>query len=258
MVSEASTGAATADAQQKNTATGEDKLHHSTDPVLTISAQAGWMLSAGQDIQVAAGETQTWGAGKDLSWAVGGSQRIQSGQAIGVLAGATAAGDKAAGKGITLIAGQGEIEIQAQADTLQVAAKQDVSIQSKTAHIDWAAAKKIVLSTAGGASITIEGGNITTECPGTITVKAGTKSFVGAENSPIALPELPRHSMRFDEKFQLVDGAGDPLKNFRVEITKPNGTVTQVVSDANGMLPMQQGFGPESLKIRVLSRGGSK
>jgi type VI secretion system secreted protein VgrG len=193
MVSPDSTDAATADAQQKNTATGEDKLPHSTDPVLTISAQAGWMLSAGQDIQVAAGETQTWGAGKDLSWAVGGSQRIHAGQAIGVLAGAVAPGDKAAGKGITLIAGQGDIEIQAQADTLQVAAKQDVSIQSKTAHIDWAAAKKIVLSTAGGASITIEGGNITVECPGTITVKAGTKSFVGAEKASYALPVMPRN-----------------------------------------------------------------
>ena len=150
------------------------------------------MLSAGQDIQVAAGETQTWGAGKDLSWAVGGSQRIHTGQAIGVLAGAVAAGDKAAGKGITLIADQGDIEIQAQADTLQVAAKQDVSIQSKTAHIDWAAAKRIVLSTAGGASITIEGGNVTTECPGTITIKAGTKSFVGAEKAQYGLPLMPR------------------------------------------------------------------
>jgi type VI secretion system secreted protein VgrG len=159
MVSADSTDAATADGQQRNTATGEDKLPHTTEPVLSISAQAGWMLSAGQDIQVAAGETQTWGAGRDLSWATGGSQRFHSGQAIGVLAEATAPGDKAAGKGITLIAGKGDIEIQAQAqaDALQVAAKQNVTIQSKTAHIDWAAAKRIVLSTAGGASITIEG-----------------------------------------------------------------------------------------------------
>ena len=172
MVSQVSADEAASDADQKNTATGEDKLPHSTDPLLTIAAQAGWMLSAGQDIQVVAGETITWGAGRNISWAIGGSQRIHSGQAIGVLAGAVAAGDnaaasKAAGQGISLIAGKGDIEIQAQADTLQVAAKQDLSVQSKSAHIDWAAAKRIVLSTAGGASITIEGGNITVECPGT-------------------------------------------------------------------------------------------
>jgi type VI secretion system secreted protein VgrG len=191
MVSQDSEDAATADAAEKNTATGEDKLPHNTDALLTIAAQAGWMLSAGQDIQVTAGETITWGAGQDISWAIGGSQRIHSGQAIGVLAGAVAPGDKAAGKGITLIAGQGDIEVQSQADTLQVAAKQDVSIQSKTAHIDWAAAKRIVLSTAGGASITLEGGNIIVECSGTITVKAGTKSFVGAERQQYGLPLMP-------------------------------------------------------------------
>jgi type VI secretion system secreted protein VgrG len=191
MVSAQSTEQAVSDAEQKNTDTGEDKLPHSTDPIISIAAQAGWMLSAGQDIQVAAGETITWGAGQDMSWAIGGSQRVHSGQAIGVLAGATAAGDKAAGKGITLIAGKGDIEIQAQADTLQVAAKQDVSIQSKTAHIDWAAAKKIVLSTAGGASLTIEGGNIVFECPGTITTKAGKISFVGPEKASFVMPKLP-------------------------------------------------------------------
>jgi type VI secretion system secreted protein VgrG len=211
MVSQDSEDAAAADAEQKNTATGEDKLPHNTDARLTIAAQAGWMLSAGQDIQVTAGETITWGAGQDISWAIGGSQRIHSAQAIGVLVGAVAPGDKAAGKGITLIAGQGDIEVQAQADTLQVAAKQDVSIQSKTAHIDWAAAKRIVLSTAGGASITLEGGNIIVECSGTITVKAGTKSFVGAEGVSYAFPTLPRSAMeprKMRFKLQLADAPG--------------------------------------------------
>ena len=141
---------------------------------------------------MAAGETITLAAGQDVNWAVGGSQRIHTGQAIGVLAGAVGAGDKAAGKGITLIAGKGDIEVQAQADKLQIAAKQDVTVQSASAHIDWAAAKRIVLATAGGANITIEGGNITVMCPGTITVKASQKSFVGPENTPYGLPLFPQ------------------------------------------------------------------
>jgi hypothetical protein len=64
-----------------------------------------------------------------------------AGQAIGVLAGAIQPGTQAAGTGLTLIAGQGDIELQAQADTMQVAAK-GVTIQSANAHIDWAAAKQ--------------------------------------------------------------------------------------------------------------------
>jgi type VI secretion system secreted protein VgrG len=257
MVSQDSEDAATADAEQKNTATGEDKLPHSTDALLTIAAQAGWMLSAGQDIQVTAGETITWGAGQDISWAIGGSQRIHSGQAIGVLAGAVAAGDKAAGKGITLIAGKGDIEVQAQADQLQVAAKQDVSIQSKTAHIDWAAAKRIVLSTAGGASLTIEGGNIAFECPGTITTKAGKISFVGAEGVSYAFPTLPRSAMeprKMRFKLQLADApglGGHPLAHTPWKIATgeppkglglidPSHLVIEGKSDAKGQLTLSE------------------
>ena len=193
MVDQQGIDQATSDAGQKNTTTANGKLPHSADPIVSISAKAGLAIAAGQDIQFAAGETIMLGAGQDYSLGAGGSLRIHAGQAIGVLAGAVGAGTQAAGKGITLIAGKGDIELQAQADKLQIAAKNDVTIQSASAHIDWAAAKKIVLATAGGANITIEGGNITVMCPGKITVRASQKSFVGPESQQYALPIMPRN-----------------------------------------------------------------
>ena len=159
--------------------------------ILAISAKAGLAVVAGQDIQFATGEGITLASGQDSNWAVGGAGRLHTGQAIGMLAGAIMPGTEAAGKGLTLIAGKGDIEVQAQADRMQVAAKNDVSIQSQSAHIDWAAAKKITLSTAGGANITIEGGNITVQPPGTINILAATKSFVGPERVEYPLPTLP-------------------------------------------------------------------
>ena len=57
-------------------------------------------------------------------------------------------------------------------------AKEDLKLVSASAHIDFAAAKKIHLAVEGGASITIDGG-ITVQCPGTITVHASRKSFSG-------------------------------------------------------------------------------
>lgn len=261
MVSEAGTEQAAADAASKNTRTaqpgaaaGQGKLPHTTDPLIAISARAGLAVAAGQDIQLAAGETIALAAGRDSHYAIGGAARIHSGQAIGMLGGAIGAGEQAAGKGLTFIAGRGDIELQSQSDLMQVAARDDVTVQSATSHIDWAAAKRIVLSTEGGASITLEGGNITAMCPGKITVRAGQKSFVGPENSPTQLPELPRHTMRFDEKFQLTDEAGDALENMRIELIKPDGTAIQVVSDAQGMVPLQQGFGSDRVKIRILGR----
>ena len=57
--------------------------------------------------------------------------------------------------------------------------------------MDWAAAKRITLSTAGGANITIEGGNITVQAPGKITIHAGKKSFTGPGRRDYPLPKLP-------------------------------------------------------------------
>ena len=164
---------------------------HTAEPVVTVVAKAGLALAAGQDVQLAAGETVTLASGADTHWAVGGALRVHTGQAIGVLAGAVQPGGQAAGTGLTLAAAQGEIDVQAQAGTLQVAAKNDLSVRSATAHIDWAAATRIGLSTAGGAHVTIEGGGITVQCPGTIAIRAGKKSFVGPGRVGYAMPSLP-------------------------------------------------------------------
>ena len=254
MVASADFDTAVSDAGEKKTATGDGFVPQLTDPIVAVSAKAGLAVAAGQDVALLAGENVAITAGQDLLVAAGAAARIHSGQAIGVLGGAIGPGDQAAGKGLTLIASQGDVELQAQAATLQVAAKADVQIQSKSAHIDWAAAKKITLATAGGASVVIEGGNITVMCPGKITVRAAKKSLVGPSNEPVKLPELPRAAMRFDERFQLVDHAGDPLKAMRVQISKPDGTSQELVTDSNGHLPIQQSFGMEHLSIRVLGR----
>ncbi|MCY7281522.1 MAG: DUF2345 domain-containing protein, partial [Sphingomonas bacterium] len=59
----------------------------------------------------------------------------------------------------------------------------------------------IVLQTAGGASVTIEGGNITVMCPGKILIEAGRRSFVGAEKVRYALPPLPKGDLSINSKF---------------------------------------------------------
>jgi type VI secretion system VgrG family protein len=184
------------DAAHKNTAPA-NKLPYSTDPVIVVAARAALALAAREDIVVAAGEGIHLGAGQDSTRAVGGAARLHTGQAIGVLAGAVQAsagkaGDQAAGTGITLIAGRGDVQMQAQSDTLHIAAEGAVNVQSAHAHVDWAAAKKITLRTAAGASIVIEGAGITVQCSGTITVHAATKDFVGAAAVRFAMPSFKR------------------------------------------------------------------
>jgi type VI secretion system secreted protein VgrG len=200
MVSQASLDAALSDAGQKRTQAHDGKLPHSTDPIVAITAKAGLATVAGQDLQVASGEAISWQAGQDLQIASGQQLRLHTGQSIGILAGVVQAGQGeqgeqgeqgAKGTGLTMIAGQGPVQMQAQADQAEVAAKNLVNIQSAHSHIDWAAAKKITLATAGGAQIVIQGEGITVQCPGKITVKAAQKSFIGPGTESYPLPVMP-------------------------------------------------------------------
>ncbi|MCC7599730.1 DUF2345 domain-containing protein, partial [Janthinobacterium sp. FW305-129] len=167
-----------------------EQLPHTKDAIIAIAARAGLGVVAGQDMQLASGETVTMMSGQDTQFIGGGQWRVHAGQAIGVLGGAVKAGEGDAG--VQLIAAQGAIDLQAQADVLNVQAREEVNVISANAHVDWAAAKSIRLSTAGGANITIEGGNITIQCPGKITVHAGKKSFIGPTRLAYPLPRFSR------------------------------------------------------------------
>jgi type VI secretion system VgrG family protein len=190
MVGKASLDEARADAGAKNTSAGEGKVPHTTDPIIAIAAKDGLGVNAGQSLQLANGETVVMASGQDTQFVTGGQMRVHAGQAIGVLGGAVKAGE--GGIGLQLIAAKDAIDIQAQGDELKVQARDEVNVISANAHIDWAAAKRISLSTAGGANITIEGGNITVQCPGKITVHAGKKSFDGPAQVNYKLPVLPQ------------------------------------------------------------------
>jgi uncharacterized protein (DUF2345 family) len=191
MVAQASAEAAQGDVAQRNTSTTGDKLPHTTDPVIAIAAKAGLAQTAGQDIQLSAQDTITLASGQDTHIATGGAHRVHTGQAIGVLGGAIKPGAEAAGKGLTMIAAQGDIEFQAQAGPVQIAAKDMVSIMSALQNAEFMSAKAIYFAVGGGARITIANGDIICECPGTITVKATVKEFLAGEAVWVAMPTLP-------------------------------------------------------------------
>ncbi|EZP37314.1 type VI secretion system Vgr family protein [Janthinobacterium lividum] len=193
MLSRDSVDAARSDAAGKPVAPAEDKLPHSSDAIIAVAAKAGLGVVAGQDMQLSNGETATLMSGLDTQFASGGQWRLHTGQAIGMLGGVVKPGEGELG--VQLVAASQPIEVQAQSDEIKVQAREEVNVISANAHIDWAAAKSIRLSTAGGANITIEGGNITIQCPGKITVFAGKKSFLGPAGLGYPLPRLPRSEL---------------------------------------------------------------
>jgi hypothetical protein len=95
---------------------------------------------------------------QDTHWAVGGQTHIHPGQSIGILAGAIQAGGEAVGKGLTLIAAHGQIDLQAQAGPAQIAAKQTPELKAANGVVNIAAVPKVTLAVSGWASITIYDG----------------------------------------------------------------------------------------------------
>ena len=166
-------------------------LPHMAHPNIALVGKAGVGLSAGLDWHLSSGDTTQVASGQDTHLAVGGQMRIHTGQAIGVLGGATAPGTEAAGKGLSLIAAQGAVDLQAQNGPAMLAARDTLEI--KTAHgvIDLAAAKRVVLAVSGGASIVIEGGSFEVVCPGKVWVQAGSKVMGGPGKQGWSMPQMP-------------------------------------------------------------------
>lgn len=169
---------------------GDSKIPHPDAPVITLSANDDLGVNAGQSLQLANGESTCLMSVQDTQLAGGAGLGVHTRQAIGVLGAGLKAG--AGNSGVQMVAAKDAIGLQAQADALSVQARDEINVMSANAHIDWAAAQRIVLSTAGGASVTIDAGNISVQCPGKLSVHAGKKSLSDPQQLAYPMPALPR------------------------------------------------------------------
>ncbi|MFC4278621.1 type VI secretion system Vgr family protein [Achromobacter aloeverae] len=174
------------DAARMDTRTGAGKVPHLGGSTVVVAARAGLVQTAGEHMQVTAGETVHWSAGRHQNLASMGHLRVHTGQALGVVAGVQRGGEPA----LSLVAGQGPLLVQAQQDILTVTAREAVHIASASAQVELAAPKRIRIATAQGASIVLEGGNITVNAPGRIDVHSADKQFTGPTRIPYPLPQF--------------------------------------------------------------------
>jgi type VI secretion system secreted protein VgrG len=247
---------AQSDAAAQNTQVTDQHLPHHTDPIISIMAKNDMSLTARQSLQLNAGETLNILNAADSQYTTGGLFRIHSGQAIGLTAGGM---KRNATAGIQLIAAQGDTTIQAHNDSISLKAKANLDIKSAHANIDLAAATSITLRTAGGAGITITGGNITAACPGKLTVQAGQHEMAGGTSLNYALVTLPdakwmnKQSVRFcfegsDElvtdmalvgkPYKIVDADGGVLAAGNIS---KDGRMPRIMADSNKVLNIEIG-----------------
>lgn len=188
-------GAGKGSAAERASEAGQGRVPHSGDPLLGMAAPQGVVQVAGQAMHWSSGEGLLLASGSHSEAITMGQARLHAGQAIGVLA-SVVEGAAAAPTALDVVAGSETLDIQAHADLVRIQSRGALRGASAQAPVELAAANTIHVATSGGASLTIAGGSITIACPGTITVHAGSKSFVGPAQQGYPLPQFPRSSCK--------------------------------------------------------------
>jgi type VI secretion system secreted protein VgrG len=150
-----------------------------------ISTEKSARITADRHLNFVSGESTYFAAGKSLVASVAEkiSLFVQS-------------------AGMKLFAGNGKVEIQAQSDGMDLFAEKQLHISSAGQDVLVAAKQKVVV-TSGGASITIENGNVEIRCPGKFTVKAASHSFEGPASGDTPLPALPQGDLKIKNVYNL-------------------------------------------------------
>jgi type VI secretion system secreted protein VgrG len=153
-------------------------------PDLVLASPAGILQSSPKSGITSAGKTTSLVAGQDINQLAGQNWALAAKDGIVLYTyGKASNGSKPNQEtGIALHAASGNVNSQSQSGATHIAADKAVSVSSTATGINASSPTKIVL-TAGGAGITISGGNITLAAPGNITLKAGMKNFTSGSSA---------------------------------------------------------------------------
>ena len=130
--------------------------------------------------------------------------------------------------GISAIAANGPVSLQAHTDALEILADQDVTVISVNDAIAIEANQKIVIQ-AGQSSITLEGADITFACPGVFSVKGSLHGFDGGASVAADIDKLPdTRTKLFDESFTIRDPNGNAMSSIAYTIKSTDGKLTSL------------------------------
>ncbi|WP_414538846.1 type VI secretion system Vgr family protein [Stenotrophomonas forensis] len=220
---------------------------HCTAPLLGMAAPLK-ALVAGQAVFWQAGQSLLLGAGAAGQAVVKGHARLHASQSVGVLASASSSASGCP-SGMTIAAGEQPVDIQAQGDAVKLQSRQSQRLASTHAAVELAAGRALVVQVEGGASLTIEGGNIQFNCPGTLTVHAGQHSFIGPASLAYPLHTLGAAPCR--ARFLVRDHAGAPLAGAAYSMQLPDGRWLSGNTDGDGLTEEVVTDGPEKVGLFV-------
>ncbi len=148
-------------------------------------ADAKLIAESPESIALATANSAVAYAGGALHLAVQDDAQLSAGNTVSSVSGQHAALYAHDGP-IRTIAANGPVTLQAHTGQLELLADQSVTVTATDERIDVLASQKIVLQ-AGQTRVTLEGGDVTFECPGMFTVKAAQHPFRGGASGDVRL-----------------------------------------------------------------------
>ncbi len=207
-------------------------------PGMLASAPAGIGILSPEAVRLASGGASIGlMSGKNTDISTGQSFTVAASEAVSLFAQAA---------GMKMYAGAGKVDIQAQADAMNVSALQDITVASGQGSVKVNASKELILS-CGGAYIKLSGGNIELGCPGNILLKAANVNQTGPaslDTPPVTFPK------GYSEGFITTSSTSGAVKPFTTyKITTAEGDVYEGISGAEGETSPIFTSMPSQLKI---------
>lgn len=209
-------------------------------PGMLASAPAGIGILSPETVRLASGGASIGlMSGKNTDISAGQSFTVAASEAVSLFAQAA---------GMKMYAGAGKVDIQAQADAMNVSALQDITITSGQGSVKVNASQELVLS-CGGAYIKLSGGNIELGCPGNILLKAANVNQTGPaslDTPPVTFPK------GYSGSFTIKDTETGEVKPFtKYKVTSPEGDIFEGISDSSGKTAPLYSSTPGKMKIEL-------
>lgn len=151
-------------------------------PSLLASAPDGIAMVTPKSAQISAQTNVAITSGENTDISAVNDFRVAAGESISLYT---------VNNEMKLVANNGQVKVQAQANSMELIADKTLSIVSTEAKITAAAEKEIML-TSGGAYIKITGGNIFLHAPGSIEHKASAHPHLGPASTDYSMPSFVR------------------------------------------------------------------
>lgn len=180
--------------------------------VIGLSAPDGVALASPLNVVASAGRHVDVTAVQDVNVSTGRKILMRAAQGLSAFAKA----------GMKLIAGTGDIAVQAQQGKTEVGASERLHLYSlKDVLIE---APNIVLK-ANGVTYSLGDGKVLASSSGDHRIEASRFSYTGGGGGNPELPQMPSSTMKTNEQFALVNRAGQALHNLAHQVFDETGAV---------------------------------